>query len=49
MLQKLIHFFKTYLLILFVFLLQKPLFILYNHHIYSHIRFSDLMQIMLHG
>ena len=49
MLQKIIQFFKIYLLILFVFVLQKPFFILYNHQIYSNLSFQDLILIILHG
>lgn len=47
--SNLIQFIKTYLLIILIFLIQKPLFLLYYRDLYLHDSFSDLISVLLHG
>ncbi|MEI6753269.1 MAG: sulfatase-like hydrolase/transferase [Paludibacter sp.] len=47
--KNLILFLKTYLLIILVFLIQKPLFMAYHHNVYSGASFTDWFSVMYHG
>ena len=45
----LLLFLKTYLLIILVFVIEKPLFMLFYHDIYHDISFVDFFSILFHG
>jgi hypothetical protein len=47
--NKLIHFFKIYLFFILVFLLQKPLFMLYYHNLYQDITLIDFLRVLGNG
>lgn len=42
-------FIKTYVLFIVLFLIQKPLFLIYYSDLYQHDSFSDLLLVLLHG
>lgn len=46
---KIIQFFKIYLLFILVFIVQKPIFMLWYHDLYKGISFQDYWAVMWHG
>lgn len=47
--NKVIQFLKTYLLFVVIFLVQKPVFMLYYHHLYKGASVADYLQVMWSG
>lgn len=47
--QRLLFLFKTYLWFVFMFVLQKPLFMLYHYSLFDNASFMDWLQVMYHG
>lgn len=45
----LVNFVKTYLLFVIVFVLQKPVFLLFNHNLYPDISFTDYLNVIWNG
>jgi len=47
--DRLILFFKTYFLFVLIFIIMKPLFMLYHHALYHTVSFVDYLQVICHG
>ena len=47
--ERLIGFFKTYLLFVCIFILQKPVFMFFYHSLYGDISWTDWFKVMWHG
>ena len=47
--QRLYLFFKTYLLLLLLMVVQKPLFMAYHHDLYTDVSWMDWLQVVWHG
>lgn len=47
--ERIVGFIKTYLLFVCIFIIQKPLFMLYHHALYTDISVGDWWRVMWHG
>ncbi|MCK9159967.1 MAG: sulfatase-like hydrolase/transferase [Bacteroidaceae bacterium] len=47
--KRILELVKTYLLLIIVFVIQKPLFMLYNHSLYNGCTIGDYLNVMKHG
>ena len=47
--KRIIQFFTTYFLFVLLFVLQKPVFMVYYHDLYADVSFGDYFSVMWHG
>ena len=47
--KRIIQFLTTYFLFVLLFVLQKPVFMVYYHDLYADVSFGDYFSVMWHG